>query len=402
MKKLLAFVWLFLLPFASAGQENLFATAITVNGIPVSNFEIDQRIRMLETLNVAGDLRRQAESSLIDERIYLSEARKLGINVDQQEVLEGMAEFSARANLSTEAFVAELGQNGVEASTFADFVAAGLLWRKVVTGLFGQVAQTLSTDDFELALEHATDLKSVSVLLSEIIIPLQPGNEEQARTLADRIIESVNSLADFDRAARLTSASVSRERGGDVGWIPISRLPESTQKPVMAAPNDTVVGPVELPSYLYIFFKREMRQVDIVPATKTIDFASLRIDYRDRSRALDIAEQFRQRSKTCLELQFESQAWPEDKFRRQSVRPEELSPGLSQELARLDRHEFALIPATDNREAFDLIMLCKREFFDETEGEQLEQVRLMLRDRRLQVHARNYLTKLRARAIIER
>ena len=151
--KFLLTILIWAVPALSLAQSSPFATAVTVNGIPISNYEISQRALMLKSFRIRGNLREQAENALIDERLYLAEAKRLNYNLTGQEIEDGMLEFASRANLSTEAFVKELVSEGVDPAVFRNFVVAGLLWRKVVSGLFSVQVQNITNDEIDMALQ---------------------------------------------------------------------------------------------------------------------------------------------------------------------------------------------------------------------------------------------------------
>ncbi|MGA1269198.1 MAG: SurA N-terminal domain-containing protein, partial [Gemmobacter sp.] len=125
-------------------QVNPFEPVVVVNGSPVTAYEFFQRRQFLRALGIQGDLDRQAESALIDEKLQLAEAARLGIGVSEADLQGGMTEFAARANLSAEDFIAAIGQAGVAPETFRDFVRVGLAWRQVVRARFGAQANAVA------------------------------------------------------------------------------------------------------------------------------------------------------------------------------------------------------------------------------------------------------------------
>ena len=134
-------------PLPGAAQ-NMFAPAATVDETVVTAFEVDQRQKLLQLFNAPDATRDKALSDLIDERLQLAEARRAGIEVTRQEVLDGMTEFAGRANLTREAFVAQIARGGVDVTTFEDFVRAGVAWRQVVRARFGDTTR-IEEDEVE-------------------------------------------------------------------------------------------------------------------------------------------------------------------------------------------------------------------------------------------------------------
>ena len=401
--KILIAIAFWFIPVISIAQGNPFATAITVNGIPISNYEISQRALMLSAMRIRGNVRQQAEDALIDERLYLAEAKRLNYGLTQAEIEEGMLEFASRANLSTEAFVAELASEGVDPAVFRDFIVAGLLWRKVVSGLFSTQVQNITNEDIDMALQLDPRLKSESVLLSEIVIPIQPGLANASRRLAQQVYGSVRNLGDFREAAKAVSQSASRQRGGDLGWLPISRIPAAAQSAIRSAPSGSVIPPVELPQVIYVFFKRDMRKDDLFQEAHEIDYATLQIRTKsgERSEAIAVANRVMRRVATCTELLLETQSWPKGSYSRQSLKPEALSEFHAVEISKLDRGEFAILPGSTDG-SIELLMLCARMYGSHERSEERDAVFSMIRNQRLESYARVHLMQLRANAIIKR
>ena len=55
------------------------------------------------------------------------------------------------------AFVTALGQNGVDAETFRDFVSAGLAWREYSRARFGEIARDIPRADLESSFDLLRD-----------------------------------------------------------------------------------------------------------------------------------------------------------------------------------------------------------------------------------------------------
>ena len=136
---------------ALAQISNVFATAITVNDDIVTNYELLQRSSMLQLFGARGDLRETARNQLIDERLYQQAGRELGINPADEDVLNGMEEFAARANLTSDELVEILASRGVARESFFDFVRSGLIWRIVVRTKFARQA-TVDENEIDTAL----------------------------------------------------------------------------------------------------------------------------------------------------------------------------------------------------------------------------------------------------------
>ncbi|PKP73227.1 MAG: hypothetical protein CVT84_14640 [Alphaproteobacteria bacterium HGW-Alphaproteobacteria-6] len=224
----------------AAAQSGSFAPAIHVNDEVITRFEIDQRIRFLEVLRLPGDPRAEAEKSLIEDRLRRQAARLDGITVSDRQITAGMAEFASRASLELEPFLEAIGEGGVAAESFRDFVHAGIAWREVVRARFAPTIR-VSEAEIDRAMSIAAQRGAgPRVLLSEIVIPVTPANALDVRALADDLSASIGSEAEFARAARAHSAAPSRETGGQLDWIPLTNLPPQLRQVVLGMANGQV------------------------------------------------------------------------------------------------------------------------------------------------------------------
>ena len=92
-----------LVPAPQASAQNLFAPVVTINGRVVTRYEVEQRALFLQVLRAPGDLEKQALEALIDERVQGLAADAAGISISEDQLLAGMNEFAARAELDAEA-----------------------------------------------------------------------------------------------------------------------------------------------------------------------------------------------------------------------------------------------------------------------------------------------------------
>lgn len=386
---------------AAHAQTNQFETAIKVNGAGISNYEIDQRIRLLRSFGLDGELRGQAEEALIEERLYVEAAETNGIELAEGELEGGMEEFALRANLTTQQFLAEIANYGVTRNSYEEFVRAGLLWRTLVNTRFDPLVANLAFENVDRTLAQQVKRKSLEVLLSEIAIPFAPEQRENAFAYARRIKAEVKTKDEFGNIALQASASPTRESGGDLEWLPFANLPNHVQRAIRNTPSGSVVEPLEIQGVIYVFFKRATRETEVGPKPFETDFATLAISESDRSSVEEIASAIMSRISTCSELEVESGNWPENSFARRAVPADSDSDGYGAVLSSLDGDEAAFVAASDSgRGMAEIVMLCDRKIV--RSEEQRESVVFGLQSSKIEDYARNYISELIAAAHIQR
>lgn len=382
----------------SATSQGLFSPAATVNEAVVTNFEVEQRANFYKVIRRLGNLEKIALEDLVDDRLKAQAAKALGIEVDPTDIEAGMTEFAGRANLKTEDFIKAIAQEGVEPHTFREFVRNGLLWRGVVRARFQGRVQ-ISDAEIDAAL-GSSGQAGLRVLLSEIIIPVTPQTEEQVRDLANQISD-LTSYKDFSEAAQRFSAAGSRNNGGRLEWLPLTRLPGPLQPVILELKPGEVSAPLELEGALAVF---QMRGIEEMPVQKAqvaaIEYGVLRLAGGRSPETLAQAEDIRGRIDTCDDLYGVNFGGPEESLTVEARQPSEIPRAIALELAKLDRHEVSTALTSEDGSQLLFVMLCGRTAAINEEASR-EDVLNALRNRRLNSYADGYLEQLRADATIE-
>ncbi|MBM9594368.1 peptidylprolyl isomerase [Roseitranquillus sediminis] len=389
-------VALLLLPTAAAAQSP-FEPVAQVNDQVITRWELDQRTRLLEALRAPGNVIDEALDALINDRLQLGAARSLGIEVTEEEIAEGMAEFAGRANLSTEQFLQEIGRAGVDSQTFRDFVRAGLAWRAAVRARFGPQVQ-VGPDDIAKAREQVEPDAGLRVLISEIVLPANtPEARQQAEARAAEI-QRITSLDAFAAAARQYSAAPTRERGGRVDWLDVANIPAPVANAVLTLRPGEVTPPLRLPNAVALFQLRAIEETETpAPQNVTLDYAQFFIPGGRTESALAEAQRLRGRVDTCDDLYAVAQGVPENQLQRDELPLSEVPQDVALELARLDPGEASTTLTRGNALVF--LMLCDRA----TAGaEAPTDVALVnrLRSEQLSAMADIWLAELRSEAFI--
>ncbi|QFS82765.1 Chaperone SurA precursor [Roseivivax sp. THAF40] len=384
------------MPPAQAAAQNLFAPAIRVNDAVITNYEIDQRARMLQLLNAPGNPQEAAREALIEDRLRLQAARRAGIDPSPEDLAEAQAEFAGRANLSREEFIQALGQAGVAEETFRDFVRAGLSWRILVQQRFAGRANA-SESEIDRALSGGADGSNVRVLISEIIMPAPPPQAEAVRARANRIAQST-SEAEFSSFARQFSATASRGNGGRLPWQDLTELPPQLRPILLGLSPGEVSDPLPIPNAIALFQLRGIEETGYTaPDYAAIEYAAYYLPGGRTPENLARARVIDSRTDRCDDLYGIAKGQPESRLQRESLPPSELPTDIAFELSKLDRGEVST--ALTRSGNLMVLMLCGRTRAV-AEGQDREDLAMGLRNRRLNTLAEGYLAQLRADAYI--
>ena len=135
--KIIIVISLFLSPFTSLAQStNTFNVAVEVNDQIITNYEISQRIIMLETFGAKSVSKKEVINSLINERLYTYSAIELETLPDNSEIDKGLNDFAKRGNLNKKDLLAYLDSRNVSQETLIAYITAGLTQRKVIQKKF--------------------------------------------------------------------------------------------------------------------------------------------------------------------------------------------------------------------------------------------------------------------------
>jgi peptidyl-prolyl cis-trans isomerase SurA len=379
--------------------QNAFAPAIVVNDQVITGYELAQRKRMVELLRAPGNPDTVAREQLIDDRLKLQAAYDAGIRPSEEELLEGMAEFAGRANMTREEFVKAIGSAGVDEQTFRDFVNAGLSWRLLVQQRFTARANVSEAEvDRALANQGGTG-SNVRVLLSEIIMPVPPGQEQAVRERADRISQ-LDSTTAFSAQARRFSATPSRGNGGRLPWRNLSELPAQLQPFILGLSQGEVTDPLPLQGAVALFQLRDIEELPYkAPEVGAIEYAAYYMPGGRSPETLAQARVLKGKVDRCDDLYGIAKGQPAEVLERGTLAPNEIPTDIAYELSKLDAGEVSTALTRANGQTLVFLMMCGRTN-KVTEEQNREEVTLGLRNKRLGAQAEGFLSQLRADATI--
>ena len=375
-----------LAPLGVAAQ-NLFSAAILVNDQAITNYELKQRTMFLEALRFPGIPDELAPKQLIEERLKKAAADQLGIRVSEEELQFELESFARRFNVAFDEFAAELERVGISVDTPRAFIANQLLWRDVIRARFGAQA---NVDEAQVERSANADKSgsSIEVLLTEIIIAMQPGQEQEVRERA-RELSKIRSVDAFSDAAREFSNAPTREFGGRVTWQKLDTLPGVLQPLIVGLAPGEVTDPLSIPNALALFQLRGIRETAYRrPLPDSVDY----LRYALPKSELENINAIRANINHCDDLYGWAKGNPNHVLKRETVNRAEIDGPTRNILTNLDENEYVIAtqgPTTT------LIMMCNRSQILDLEEQDLAQIRDGLLNQRLGSYADSYLENLR-------
>lgn len=150
------------------------AIKVTVNDVPITDYDINQRARLitLTQRKSASIAKRQAEQELIDDQVKLAEAERMGIDIAQSQIDNAFNNIARNVKMSPSQLSKALRSGGVKPETLKARLKAQLAWNQLLQRRFrGNIE--VDESDIIAALQkkdEAERQKSVEYDLKRIIV----------------------------------------------------------------------------------------------------------------------------------------------------------------------------------------------------------------------------------------
>ncbi len=265
----LAAITCLLLTPSMAGAQNSLRAAAIVNDEVISILDLEMRVRLamlaagLEPSREARTkLGRQVLRNLIDERLQLQEAERLGIQVSKQEIESAIDTLAEQNQRSREEFIGLLQQRGVMLQSLADQLKATIAWQGVIARQLNPQV-TISEEEIEAAVSRQrAGQGKTERLVAEIFLAVDdPAQDEEIRRSAQRLIDQLQQGARFSDLARQFSQSATAPVGGDLGWVSETQLPGELSDALSRMSPGQIGGPIRSLTGYHVVFFRQARQI---------------------------------------------------------------------------------------------------------------------------------------------
>jgi peptidyl-prolyl cis-trans isomerase SurA len=197
-------------------------------------------------------MRKQARDELIEERVKVQEAKRLGVDVGDDEGKRAIKDLAQRNKMTEEQFAQQLKSQGIDINSMRDRFRAQGAWREVVRRRFAaQIAITQGEVDRLIATEGGADAVELQVV--KIILPLPSGVDQGviARRFADaealrRNFTGCKSMEGLARGA-------AQARFEDAKYIKPSSVLEPTRSLLLSAKDGELLPPAATPAGIELF-----------------------------------------------------------------------------------------------------------------------------------------------------
>jgi peptidyl-prolyl cis-trans isomerase SurA len=149
---------------APAMAQNEQGIAVLVNDEPISNYDVQQRVRLITVTTRQKNserLRNQAIDALIEEKLMMQEAKRLNVEIPQDTVQQELERIAKSSKMNTKQLAAALREVGINIDAFTKRIEAQVAWSLVIRNRFAQ-SVTVRPEDVESAFQSQDGPKITS------------------------------------------------------------------------------------------------------------------------------------------------------------------------------------------------------------------------------------------------
>jgi len=244
--------------------------------------EAEQTPAMVDAESV--EMREVVLRRLIEQRLMLQEAKRAGVAIRSEEILERLDELRGRF-ASEEEFRGSLAQASLSEEQLKEKTREQLLVQRLIDQ---QVRSKITVSPQEVARELATHPElsrpGDRVRASHLLIRVNASrSEDAARALITQIHERLRAGEEFAALAKRYSEDPHRDEGGAMGWIGQGEL---------------------LPELDAVLFRLSVGEISL-PIQTRLGFHILRLDERRDASSLSLTEANRSISQQLYQAKFQ-------------------------------------------------------------------------------------------------
>jgi peptidyl-prolyl cis-trans isomerase SurA len=144
---------------------------VVANGSPITEFDIQQRTKLIATSSHKTPTRQEVINDLIDDRIKIAKAKMYGLDVSDAQVDSAFNSMATRQHITPQQFGQVLERSGILPSTVKARIRAELTWGQLVRGKFASSLQ-VGEADIASALKSSKESDATAVAYIYTLYPI--------------------------------------------------------------------------------------------------------------------------------------------------------------------------------------------------------------------------------------
>ena len=237
---------------------------VTVNNNIITNQDLEKEVKYLEILNPKltelnkNKLYDLAKRSLINETIKENELKKNKNLNENKSYIENYLEslYSSLSFNSEEAFINELkNKNTYSLNEIKNKIKTELIWNELVFSKYNELIK-IDKEKIEKQIDELNRNIQKEFLLSEIVFKKE--KEIPLENTIQKILSSISEIG-FNNTATIYSISDTSKKGGSLGWIPESNLPQLFLEKINSLNNNAFTEVIKVGNNFVIIQKENVR-----------------------------------------------------------------------------------------------------------------------------------------------
>lgn len=399
----------------SANPNVRKATAV-VNGFVITGTDVDQRTALLVAANQQElspeDLERvkmQVLRNLIDETLQIQAAQTQEIEIDQAEIDQTYMRIAAQNFDQRPAAMDEyLRSIGSSPNSLKRQIHGELAWQRLQRRLFAPFVNVSTEEVNDLIKRLEASRGTDEYRLGEIYMSATPESAAEVESNAQKIVEQLRQGGSFVAYARQFSEASTAAVGGDLGWIALGQLKNSTLETVVREMSPgQLVGPIAIPGGYWIGLLIDKRQVLMAdPRDALLSLKQIQVDFAPgssqdtRNQQLETFLAGVEQLRGCGEAEAGAAALGATVVANDQIAVRALPEQLQSILLQMQVGQITP-PFGSFEEGVRVLMLCGRDDPKAANGPNFDQLMGQLEEERIQKRAQRYLRDLRNDAYIE-
>jgi Parvulin-like peptidyl-prolyl isomerase len=410
----------YLLPVALRAEVMLDRIVAIVNDDVIMQSELDARLRafrnQLEQQKTepppAEIMLKQVLEALVLNKLQLQLAAGTGIVVDDETLNQTISKIAEQNKVTLTQFREILERDGYSYEQFREDIRneitiSRLKQRHVdnrITVTDGEIDNFLATEQHQGGLETEYRLSHILIAVPESATAEE---KEQAKLVAEKILEDLANGEDFASLAASLSTGPQAQEGGDLGWRKASDIPSLFAEQVAAMKEGEVSKFIESPSGFHIIKLTGLRSADKFMVTQT-NARHILLKTNELQSDEDISNKLKQ-LKTRIEggdnFAELAKSHSEDPASAVNggdlgwVNPGEMVPEFEQVMKKLKPGEISEPFKTDF--GWHIVQVMDRREHDSSEDRKRNKARETIRQRKTEEAQQNWLRQMRDEAYVE-
>lgn len=199
--------------------------------------------------------KKEAQEELIEERLKLQEAKRLGIEISDDEVKRVLKGLAERNKMTEDQFAQHLKSGGADISTMRERFRAQFAWREVVRRRFSSQVSITQGDIERMISASASEAGEDTVELQVHRITLPTAGKADQGAMARRYAEADTLRRRFTGCSALPE--LARQAGDarydDLKFIRPSSIPEPTRSLLLSAKDGDMLPPATAANGIEIY-----------------------------------------------------------------------------------------------------------------------------------------------------